>query len=108
MKKILMTSFIEAMPELVKRATGEEISRVAILTQIGIIKGAVDEEFTEALDSCPSLPIVRDGVITLTDVEIELFAGNILKMNSIVLSHDAILGAIPFQDTIETKEGGRK
>lgn len=107
MKKILMTSFIEAMPELVKRATGEELSRVAILTQIGIIKGTVDEEFTETLDSCPSLPIVHDGVITLINVEIELFAGNIVRMKSIVLSHDAILGVIPNENTIE-KQGGRK
>lgn len=108
MKKTLMAGFIEAIPEIVKQATGEEISRVALLTQIGIIRGAVDEEFTETLDNCPSLPIVHDGVIVLNDVVIELFGGNVVEMNSIVLSHDAILGAIPNANAIEMKQGGRK
>lgn len=108
MKKILMAGFIDGLTEFVEATTGEKISRVALLTQIGIIRGELDREFTEVLDSWPGLPIIHDGVITLTDVEIELFAGNIVKMKSIVLSHDAILGAIPHANTIETKEGGRK
>lgn len=108
MNKPLMTSFIAALPELIKSATGGEIHRVSILTQVGIVRGVVDYEFTEALENTPSLPMVHDGAISLKDVEMELYDGNVLEANSMVLSHDAILGVIPNQSTIRKVNGGER